>query len=83
MKNVDWLAAGVLLIRSSVRLSLVKYAGEEFTKCPANGKQRPATLTNTKQDIFDQVYAYNLVKRSGVSIMYICKIHDKGVTKKM
>jgi hypothetical protein len=35
---------------------------------PANGKQRPAALTNKKQDNSDQIHADNTVKRMGFSI---------------
>jgi hypothetical protein len=42
-----------------------------------NGKQGLAALTNEKEDIFDQIHANNIVKRSGVHI------HHKKYKKKI
>ncbi len=69
MTKVDLLAAGVLLIPSSVGVvNDQKNGGVEFAAFPANGKQGHAALTNNQQQNVDQMQKNNVIKRSGVHI---------------
>jgi hypothetical protein len=67
MIKVVWLAAGVLLIPSNI--VLVNDQICRFRVCKFKLKHGPAAgLINKKHEYFDQIYANNLVKRSGVHI---------------
>jgi hypothetical protein len=60
--KIDWLAAGVLLIPSSVELVNARYAGVEVCKFLQSIESKGhAVLTNKKEENFDQIYAHNLV----------------------
>jgi hypothetical protein len=48
---------------------VIKYVGAENVQItPANGKQGPAALANTKKENFDQICAVNISKRSEARI---------------
>jgi hypothetical protein len=68
MVKADMLAAGVLLITTSVGLVSLQIP-------PVNRKQGPAVLTNKTQENFEQKQADNLVKLSGVTVC----IHRKKI----
>jgi hypothetical protein len=57
--KIDWLAAGVLLIPSSVELVNDRYAGVEFANFFIQWKARAAVLTNKKEENFDQILHRN------------------------
>jgi hypothetical protein len=69
--NVNWLAAGVLLISSGVGLLndqiQYTYAGIECVSASASGFQGPAAMTNKKQAIL-KMHIENRIKRSGIRI---------------
>jgi hypothetical protein len=65
--KIDWLSAGVLLIPSSVELVNDRYVAN-FANSSNQWKARAAVLTNKKEENFDQIYAHNLVYRSGARI---------------
>jgi hypothetical protein len=73
--KVDQLATSVLLILGSVRL-ISDPVGQRWILHipPANGKQGPAALTNKKQEKNDQLYADNIINKSGFRI-YSQKIY--------
>ncbi len=64
MTKVDWLAAGVLLIPSSLDFSsVIKKGSTEFATFSSQWERaRPAALTNNKQEKVDQTQAYNVIK---------------------
>ncbi len=51
MMKVEWLAAGVFLIPSSVGLFNDQLCRVELYICLANGNQKPAALNNKKEII--------------------------------
>jgi hypothetical protein len=55
------LAAGVVLIPSSVELVSDQYAGVEFANSFIQWKARAAVLTNKEEENFCQIFAKNLV----------------------
>ncbi len=75
MIKVDQLATSVLLILGSVGL-ISDPVGQRWILDipPANGKQGPAALTNKKQEKNDQLYADNIINKSGFRI-YSQKIY--------
>jgi hypothetical protein len=59
-RKIDLLAAGVLLIPSSVELVNDQYAGVEFENSSSQWEARAAVLTNKEEENY-QIFAKNLV----------------------
>jgi hypothetical protein len=57
MIRVDWLSIVSYKSQAAYDWSVIKYAGVKITNNSINEKQRPAALTNKKQEDFDQIYA--------------------------